>query len=393
MKIIFRTLLLLACLGLTLPAQAQMSDALKEEFHDAEQYGLVIVENLSQLRGALHDEATRVISFQSFGETLDEESQKELLEWVRSGKSVWFYDARLADKFGMRPIFLKEQQFRHKPEKGVLGGKKRHGFATVALSLGSHVVQTGVGQVTLFLPEIPDQDEEEMTYGAVEVAGDTKALLQFALDSPALIACRREGKGFIVFKTLLWNEPLSGDRFQMNLLEYSAGFQVPGPAGVGKVGSPPGPDAEYVEGEPVEPVSARSEKGSVEAAQGNNVVAQPIEGKGADTTVKVPVERVGDWMLELQDGTTVSGEYEGEQVEFETGTSSLKLKPDQVESLTFGSSMSLDKIVTVQGKQKSGLLLSTPIRFRTSRGVEEFEKEDVVRLFRAPLESPETKEK
>ena len=358
---------------------AQVGSHLKEEFHNAEEFGIQIIESVSSLRGALHDEDVRVLSFQSYNEELPEESHAELLEWVRAGHTVWFYDARLAPKFGMKPAVLSGEEFRTKPEEGVLGGKKRNGLATVGMSLGSHAVQTGVGQVTVFLPEIEIEDAEEPVYGAVEVAGDTIALLQYELDSPAFIACRREGRGFIVFKSLLWNEPLSGDRFQLNLLEYSAGFQVPGPAGVGKVGNPPGPTAEFVEGEPAVALSEASEADFPKILR--PAVSEPTAGTTPDG--KIPTAGKGNWVAELHDGTTVRGELELELIEFETGSSSLKLTPDKVQSLVFGNAVRLDKIATVAGKEQSGLLLSTPIRLRTDRGVEEFEKEDLIKISRS----------
>jgi hypothetical protein len=366
---------ILAFLALFAPAAAQMGSHLKEEFHDAEAYGIFIVDRLSGLRSALLKEDARVICFQSFNEELDEERQLELLEWVREGHSVWFYDARLAPQFGMRPTFFPSEAFRNKPEDGVLGGKKRSGLATTVVSLGAHAIQTGVGQVTVFLPKLESEDEDEETmYGGVEVAGDTQALLQFTLDSPALVACRREGRGFIVFKSLLWNEPLSGDRFQMNLLEYSAGYEVPGPAGVGKVGNPPGPEAEYVEGDPAEALMASDSQST-----------EPTLPKDPDVT-EPEIERPegdGSWVLELKDGTTLSGEFEVDLVEFETGSSSLKLEPEKVESVVFGSAVQLDKLMTTRGQEKSGLLLTSPIRFRTESGTEEFDKDDIVKLSRA----------
>lgn len=79
----------------------------------------------------------------------------------------------------------------------------------------------------------------------------------------------------------------------------------------------------------------------------------------------------------------VIGDFEAKTVEFETGTSSLKLLPDEIKSLEFGSSVKLDRIVTQKGMEKSGLLITAPIRFRTDRGVEQFEKEDLVKLFRS----------
>lgn len=385
--ITFRTLLSLLILTLALSSlsSAQMSTHLKEEFHDAEAYGVQIIDGLSTLRASLHNEEIRVLAFQSFGEEMDQEVQAEILEWVRAGNSIWFYDARLAPWFGMKSHFFSAEDFRSKPEDGVLGGKKCKGLATVGISLGSHAVQTGVGQVTIFLPEVELEGTEGVVYGGIEPEGDTEILLQSEVGSAAFIACRREGRGFIVFKTLLWNEPLSGDRFQMNLLEYSAGFQVPGPAGVGKVGNPPGPEAEYIEGEPA------TDLGTATAAQPTVPTTPNREGdpenpptENTPPTENPPVEsEEGPWALELQDGTTIYGEFETKLVEFETGTSSLKLEPGKVRSLEFGSAIKLDRIVTVAGKEKSGLLLTSPIKFRTSRGVEEFEKEDLVKLFRS----------
>ncbi len=360
-------------LALSACVQAQMSSHLKEEFHDQEAYGVQIVERVYGLRSAVMNEDTRVICLQAFGEELNEESAKELLDWVREGHTVWFYDARLAPHFGMRPTFFESTRFRNKPESGQLGGKKYDGVATTAVSLGTHAVQTGVGQVTVFLPSIESEEkDDEVTHGGIELVGDTQALLQFTLDSPALVACRREGRGLIVYKSLLWTLPLSGERFQGNLLEFSAGYQVPGPAGVGKVGSPPGPEAEYVEGQPAEPVVAsQAPVGVVETNPTTNPDKAPSNG-----------DKLGAWVLELKDGTTLQGDLETEMVEFETGTSSLKLKPEELESLEFGSSVKLDRI-TAKGREQSGLLLTSPIRFRTDRGVEEFEKEDLQKLSRA----------
>lgn len=348
-----------------------MGDQWKEDFHEDGAYGIKLVESQSGLRAALHDEKLKVIAFQSFGETLEPEAYQELIDWVRQGHTLWFYDTRLAGAFGMKAYPLTGEEFRHKPEEGVLGGKKRSGLAAVLLSIGSHPIQTGVGQVTIFIPEQKEKDGDKPSYGAIEVAGDTAGLLQFAVDSPALVACRREGRGLIVFKSLLWNEPLSGDRFQKNLLEFSAGFQVPDLAGVGKVGVPPGPDAEYVEGNPAVPLS-------VQPAAAVDSSAKPAQESPEKNGKQVEPE--GEWSLELQDGTSLQGSLDMKMLEFETASSSLKLPPDQIKELVMGDSVKLDKLTTAAGKEQSGLLMTHPLRFRTARGVEEFEKEDVVRL-------------
>jgi hypothetical protein len=376
MRQLFAAMILACCLPLA--ALGQVNSHLKEEFQGDEKHGVRVVENVGQIRDALHDDTVRILSMQVFGEEIPPETHQELLDWVRSGKSLWFYDVRLAPQFGMKPYLLLPEQFRNKPEDGVLGGSKRAGLATTAVSFGQHAVQTGVGQVTVFLPELETEQKDVFNYGAVEVAGDTVPLLQFELDSPALIALRREGRGLIVFKDLLWNEPLSGDRFQLNLLDYSAGFQVPGPAGEGKVGSPPGPDAEYVTGDPAVPLAPGSAS-SVPAAHLPPVVSHANDTEAAK----------GAWTLELKDGTRLTGELEGEVLQFETSSESLKLKPEEVTSIEFGSSIKLDKLVTAKGKTQSGLFMSSPLKFRTDRGVEEFEKEDLQLLEHevAPKES------
>lgn len=371
----------IVALALGAPALAQLNSHLKEEFQDPEKHGIRIVDHASEIRGAIHDEKARILCMQAWDDQIPADTYSELLEWIRAGHTMWFYDTRLAPQFGMKPYLLQAEQFRSKPEKGVLGGSKRNGLATVAVSYGSHAVQTGVGQVTIFLPEI-DNGDESKSYGAIEVAGDTVALLQFALDSPALMALRREGRGLIVFKTLLWNEPLSGDRFQLNLLDYSAGFQVPGPAGEGRVGTPPGPEAEYVTGNPATPLAP----GDPTAVAARPAVANhtPAASHARSST--------GTWSLELKDGTTLVGELEPDAVlEFETSSESLKLKPEEISSLEFGSSMKLDKLITSKGKTQSGLFLTSPLKFRTERGVEEFEKEDLQLLQRGQEAPPKEK--
>ena len=366
-------------LSLGVCAQAQLNNHLKEEFQDAEKHGVRIVEHASEIRGAIHDDKVRTLCMQAWDEQVPPDTYTELLEWIRSGHTVWFYDCRLAPQFGMKSYPLNADQFRAKPEKGVLGGGKRSGLATTVVSYGDHAVQTSVGQVTIFLPEIDNGKDQPKTYGAVEVTGDTVPLLQFALDSPALMALRREGRGLIVYKTLLWNEPLSGDRFQLNLLDYSAGFPVPGPAGEGKVGNPPGPDAEYVTGNPATPLVP---------GDPSVVAVRPPETANPNTTNTHGKDPAGVWSLELKDGTKLVGDLDaGATLEFETSSESLKLKPDEVSSLEFGNSTKLDKLTTSKGRTQSGIFLSSPLKFRTERGVEEFEKEDLQLLQReAPKE-------
>lgn len=349
------------------PVGAQMTEGLKEEFHDAEAYGIQVVghQDISRVRSLMADPDTRVLCLQVWADELPTDYDADILKWVRGGRSVWFYDARMASRFGMKKYFLRADQFKHKDEKGDLGGESTRGFATVALAHGSHPVVTGVGQVTVYLPRLIEEDEEFL-YGAVEAQGDTVPLLQFALDSPALVACRRDGRGLVVFKSLLWTEPLSGDRFQSNLLEFSAGYQVPGPAGVGKVGNPPGPEAEYVQTdlavEPEEPTSPKD----------------PVEPTRAVETSE-PVPGVMDLMV-LEDGKEIRGELKLVSLRFETGTSSMTVTPDRVARLTMGGRLDLDTLELRDGKIYKGVALFDEVIMMTEGKEERYRKRVIKNL-------------
>lgn len=372
MRSLFLTALLVTLLAGG--ASAQMADSLREEFHDPEAHGVVIVgpQDLGRLRSFLEDPAVRIVALQVFDGDLTPQTAEQLLAWVRDGHSLWFYDARLAPMFGMRAYLLSPEQFNHKPEKGELGGSKVPGVATAALAHRSHAVLTGVGQVSLFMPELPGPEPDTARYGAIEVTADTVPLLQFALDSPALVALRRDGRGLIVFKCLLWTEPLSGDRFQANLLEFSAGYQVPGPAGEGKVGEPPGPEAPYVVGEPAAPLAQPDAPGGPAATSDGPVAAAQGEGD------RVEVDGQG----------VLFGTLEFDQLHFETGSSSMTFDRAQLKSLTMGNKFELDRIETRDGKSYKGLLLTQEFSLRSGKASQTLEKSAVVRIDFAPEAPP-----
>lgn len=374
--------MLLVGLGLLLqaaPASAQMTEALKEEFHDAEAYGVQVIGSteVGRLRSLMADPDTRVLCLQIWEPDLPEGYDAEILEWVRQGKSVWFYDARLAPRFGMKPYYLDQEQFKHKDEKGELGGKKTQGYATVGLAHGSHPVVTGVGQVTVYLPQLYEE-EGEYRYGAIEVQGDTVALLQFTVDSPALVALRRDGRGLVVFKSLLWTEPLSGDRFQSNLLEFSAGYQVPGPAGVGKVGNPPGPEAEYVETDLASRSPTPNSSPSPTASPAPTASPSPTSSPEPQGE-----EGIGDTMV-LEDGKQLQGEIRFDSLRFETGTSSLTVTPDRVARLTIGGRLDLDTLELRDGNVYKGVALFDELILITEGKEEKYRKRVIKNLELSP---------
>lgn len=335
------------------PCWGQMAESLKSEFHKEEELGIVVIRpgEQSSILSALKNPKSRVIVLQLSQGELDGETAAQLVGWVRQGHSLWFYDARLGPYFGFAPILMTKDQFTCKPETGELGGAKREGVATTALAFGGHVVNTGVGQVSAFLPKLGDGE-----FGAVEVTGDTLALLRFTHSSPAIAAMRREGRGLLVFKPLLWSEALSGDRFQSNLLEYSAGFQVPGPAGDGKFGKPPGPEAEFVTGNPAQPLRSIDLPALPTTPPKSNPETTPTTAGSAPDGFEI----IGEGPFE--------GRLRSEKLRFETGTSSLQLHRNEVERIDFGMGGQLDTVHFRDGRTSKGLLLEKKIEFEISGG-------------------------
>ena len=345
-------------------AWGQMGETLKSEFHKEEELGVVVVS--AQQRGMLtsymNDSKIRVIVLQLFQGELEEAQVKPLLEWVRAGHTVWFYDARLAPWFGFAPVILKGNQFTNKPENGTLGDQKYEGAATTGVAFSGHPVVTGVGQISAFLPKLGEDE-----YGAVNVTADTVGLVRFTHTSPAIAALRRDGRGLIVFKTLLWPDALSGDRFQSNLLEYSAGFQVPGMAGSGKIGSPPGPEAAYVQGNPAVALAASSPA---------NVSIPPSNPSPSPspTATASPSVGAGQDQVEVSGEGTLSGVMVTESLRFETGTARFDLTRKEVESLELSSSGQLDIVHWRDGRVSKGLLMDKAVEFESNGDSRRIEK-------------------
>ncbi|MBX3169204.1 MAG: hypothetical protein KF760_17495 [Candidatus Eremiobacteraeota bacterium] len=331
----------LLVLGLTAWGQAQgMAESLKSEFHKESELGAkpVAAGELGSVKALMADPAVRIIALQILREDMDESLVGPLTAWVQAGHSLWIYDARITPLFGFQPVMMKKNQFTNKDEKGTLGGRGLEGVGTVALAMGNSAINTGVGQVSAFLPKV-NEDE----YGAVNVTADTQALLRFTYNSPAVAAYRREGRGLIVFKPLLWPEALSGDRFQSNLLEFSAGFQVPGPAGSDKIGKPPGPNAEYIQGHPATGTAAVVNTTAPET-RNDRVVALPKNAEDKDE-----MEVIGE-------GTLV-GQITNEKLSFETGTASVKLTRAEVDRVELSTAGQLDTVYWRDGHTSKGLLM------------------------------------
>lgn len=347
---------MLALLLATPLAWGQLGDQLRSQFHKEEELGLAVVGSGEQSRipSILQDSKNRILALQLTQGELDESQVAPLLDWVRAGHSLWLYDARLTPWFGFAPVMMKREQFTNKNEKGDLGGKGYEGVATTAIAMGGHPANTGVGQISAFLPRFtPDQE----VYGAVNVTADTVPLIRFTITSPAIAALRREGRGLIVFKPLIWPEAVSGDRFQSNLLEFSAGYQIPAPGGEGKVGNPPGPNAEYVQGKPA---TAMSSTGSVPPP-----LPPPPPPPNPNLEATPPLSPTAD-ALELIGEAPLQGRVVNEKLRFETSSASMQLERGQVEWIELSSNGQLDVVHWRDGHTSKGFLLEKKIEFEVA---------------------------
>ena len=275
-------------LGTCEPVQAEGGDStlLYSQYHAYDELGVQVLKRGSahDVTAALADPTVQILIIQIPFESFDPACCADILKWVRAGHTLWFYDSRYAPCFGMKNYALSAKQFKGRPEKGPIGDVEYKGMACGVLTFSKHASMAGVGQCVIFLPLIGED-----TYSAVAVDGDTVPLLQFAANSPALAALRRDGRGLILFKPLLWPDSLSGKRFQNNLLEYSAGFGVPGIGGEGRIGENIGPDAPYVEAEGVVYAADKSETLRQGAEPGNLEVASNAR---AENSAEVDSEAV-----------------------------------------------------------------------------------------------------
>jgi len=371
----------LLVLVLMLPARADMAESLRREFHSWSELGITVLadSNFENLDAILRSEQTRVLVLQVSPETLQAAHARKILDWVRQGRSIWFYDARLAPHFGMRPFMLSPDQFRGRPENGQLGDKVHPGMATVVLATGSHEVLTGVGQATIWLPEL-----EPGTYGAVSAEGDTVPLLHFMSDSPALAALRRDGRGLVVFKPLLWVKPLSGERFQSNLMEFSAGFPVPGSGGEGRLGVPPGPEAPWVEGHPA--IAIPGEGAVVLASPLPAGQDEPAAGGAASSSSPPQVESLPTDSglpdrVEIKGEDAVAGRVLNREFRFETSSESLKLPRESIRWIQVGaSSLDLDRLETRDGRTLAGIWMDDKLQIELPSGVRTVGKRQVSRI-------------
>jgi hypothetical protein len=225
--------------------------------------------------------------------------------WTKAGGSLWFYDSRLASYFDLHNAPLSRKEFENKDFKGAFGDEgKLPGVATVATTIGNHSLLSGVSSVAIFLLEI-----EPGKYSALEIEPSMIPLLKVNTENKAVSAIKTYGKGWVVFKPLLWEEELDGARFQLNLKEFSAGYPVP----------------------------------TIEKIESGNFGNEDNAAQNLDKVY-------------LKNGKVISGNILTETYDLETEQGRLSLKKNQIAALYIQNQAGLDKIELKDGKLAIGYL-------------------------------------
>lgn len=226
---------LLLASALSTPVAAR-DKAYRKLLHRAADYHVLVVKGqhpevaLARLQARPQD--YRIVVWQSPPEVSTPDKLKSVLTWVDQGGSLWFQDSRLAQTLGLQPAPVHKGDLRQvKLHKAAYGDiRKQPGAATLTtVPIGPHhVIVTRVSTVGVFLPQV-GADE----FSAVASQPDLASLLVLETDRNKPLGNRviagllRRGQGNIVFKPLIFDEHLSGERFQGNLLEFCAGYGVP----------------------------------------------------------------------------------------------------------------------------------------------------------------------
>lgn len=217
------------------PALA-VPEFLKNQLHKEEEYKILVIKGKEPSalvqKVAAHPGDYKIIVVQCAPEELKVADAVQLLAWVEHGGSLWFQDCRLAPQFGLQPDPLHVKELvRAKEHKGEYGGRKKvPGVATFSIAPPNSGVPllTGVDTVQVFLLRVGDD-----MFSALHLTSDLTPLLkvQVATGQPffdrVIAGVKKHGQGTIVFKPLVFTEQLTGERFQLNLLEWSAGFGIP----------------------------------------------------------------------------------------------------------------------------------------------------------------------
>jgi len=313
--------------------RSELPEYIKEQSHNDITYTVITEKNLNDLDNIIAKAKLKhFLVLQPKYESLTPDHALKLLDWVRQGGVLWYYDSRFAPLLGMENAPVSADDVKGQPHEGEYGTCTVPGINMIAYvyPFTEHPVATGVQAIQAFLIEIgPGR------YSAV--SDKTEGVEPIFIGSPegsAIVAMKKIGEGWIVFKPLLWPEVLGGERFQLNLMEFSAGYPVP-------------------KGEkPVIPP---------EALQGKLVMLPRYDN------------------LILSDGQQVLGMVTDSELEFIGGEGTVKYQVKDIDSIAFSPTGT--EVTLIGGITFKGSLLTISVNFKTSTGKQlSIDKENIVSI-------------
>ncbi len=301
-------------------AFAEIPEYIKDQLHRDIKYMVITERNTDWIKNLKPgSKPVHFVVVQTKPDGLKEEEYEKIMDWVNAGGVVWFYDSRLAEHFGMKNSPYDRDKIKGQTHKGDYGNSKVDGMNVIVSSLpfADHEVVTGVKNIQVFLIEI-----EKDKFSAV--ASDTPGVIPlFApnIEKKCVVAMKKVGNGWVVFKPLLWPEVLGGERFQVNLKEFSAGYHAP-----------------------------KSEKAVIPS--------EAYSGK----SVKLP--RYDSFIL--TDGNQYLGMVLDKKFIFMGGEGKMNKTVDQIESITIQPTG--DSIKLRDGSEYTGTLMTLTVELKTTTG-------------------------
>ncbi len=142
---------------------------------------------------------------------------ERLSKRAEEGAVIWFYDSSFAPCWGWKnaPMYL--PKLKQKEMKAEFGTGKLTGGAVGAEAVKGSSVTIGVRRLVIFLPQLSKD-----TYSAVAPAENIIPLLIVPGQKSYAAAMQKKGKGYIIFKPLLWEKEFDGSVFQRRLINFSS---------------------------------------------------------------------------------------------------------------------------------------------------------------------------
>jgi hypothetical protein len=206
--------------------RAELPLYIEEQLHKNIKYEIVTERNIdyiSKLKPG--SKPVDFIVVQAKPEAFTDANGKAVMDWVHAGGIIWFYDSRLAEHFGMENSPYSADKIRGQAYNGGYGSGKVPGLNVVAnvVPFADSEIANGMQSIQVFLMEIGNEKYSGVSSGTKGVV----PVFVVNLEAKAVVAIKKHGKGWVIFKPLLWPEVLGGARFQANLMEFSGGYPVP----------------------------------------------------------------------------------------------------------------------------------------------------------------------